>query len=178
MTMRYEAHRDSQEALRIRLRELAGSRVRYGKRAQRQRLLIGPVMSRNEKWSMDFVTQLLSDNRWIRILTVVDQFTRECLAQHANTALSGEKIAASLDKVVTGRGEPLSITADNGTEFASKVMDLWAYTNNVHPDFIRPARPTENGYIESFNGRLHDKCLNVEVFFSLADDKVRYFSRI
>jgi putative transposase len=206
MTMRYEAHRDSQDALRVRLRELAGSRVRYGyrrltvllkregwqvnakriywlyteeglivrtkkrkERAQRQRLPIGPAMSRNEKWSMDLVAQRLSDGRWIRILTVVDQFTRECLALHADTALSGEKVAATLDKVVIGRGVPLSITVDNGTEFASKAMDLWAYTNNVHLDFIRPGRPTENGYIESFNGRLRDECLNVEVFFTLTD---------
>ena len=111
----------------------------------------------------------LPDGRWIRVLTVVDQFTRECLTLHADTALSGEKVAAALDKIVVRRGAPKSITVDNGTEFASKAMDLWAYTNGVHLDFIRPGRPVENGYIESFNGRLRDECLNVEVFFSLAD---------
>ena len=190
----------------MRLRELAGSRVRYGyrrltvmlrregwevnakriyrlyteeglivrtqkrrQRAQRQRIPSGQAIRPNQKWSMDFVAQRLADGRWIRALTVVDQFTRECLLLHADTALSGEKVAGALDRVVAGRGAPQSITVDNGTEFASKAMDLWAYQNAVHLDFIRPGRPVENGYIESFNGRLRDECLNVEVFFTLAD---------
>lgn len=118
---------------------------------------------------MDFVAQRLADGRWIRVLTVVDQYTRECLTLHADTALSGEKVAIALERIVTLRGTPKSITVDNGTEFASKAMDLWAYTNGVHLDFIRPGRPVENGYIESFNGKLRDECLNVEVFFTLAD---------
>jgi len=206
MTLRYEHHRDPQEALRVRLRELAGSRVRYGyrrltvllkregwevnakriyrlyteeglivrtqkrkERAQRQRIAQGPASRPNQRWSMDFVAQRLADGRWIRVLTVVDQYTRECLTLHADTALRGEKVATALDKVVASRGTPKSITVDNGTEFASKAMDLWAYSNGVHLDFIRPGRPVENGYIESFNGRLRDECLNVEVFFTLAD---------
>jgi putative transposase len=206
MTLRYEHHRDPQDALRVRLRELAGSRVRYGyrrltvllkregwevnakriyrlyteeglivrtqkrrERAQRQRIAQGLAVRPNQRWSMDFVAQRLPDGRWIRVLTVVDQFTRECLTLHADTALSGEKVAMALSKIVRIRGAPQSITADNGTEFSSKAMDLWAYSNGVHLDFIRPGRPVENGYIESFNGRLRDECLNVEVFFSLAD---------
>jgi putative transposase len=206
MTLRYEHHRDRQEALRIRLRELAGNRVRYGyrrltvllrregwevnakriyrlyseeglmvrtqkrrERAQRQRVSLGRAVRPNHKWSMDFVAQRLPDGRWIRVLTVVDQFTRECLALHADNTLSGEKVATALDKVVALRGTPASITVDNGTEFASKAMDLWAYRNGVHLDFIRPGKPVENGYIESFNGKLRNECLNVEVFFTLAD---------
>ena len=206
MTLRYEHHRDPQEALRVRLRELAGSRVRYGyrrltvllqregwevnakriyrlyteeglivrtqkrrERAQRQRIPQGQAVRPNQKWSMDFVAQRLPDGRWIRVLTVVDQFTRECLALFADNALSGEKVATALDKIVLLRGTPASITVDNGSEFASKAMDLWAYKNGVHLDFIRPGKPVENGYIESFNGKLRDECLNVEVFFTLAD---------
>jgi putative transposase len=206
MTLRYEAHRDPQEALRIRLRELAGSRVRYGyrrltvllrregwavnakriyrlyaeeglvvrtqrrkERAQRQRVAQGSATRPNQKWSMDFVAQRLPDGRWIRILTVVDQFTRECVTLLVDHTLSGEKVATALDKVLPQRGAPESITVDNGTEFASKAMDHWAYRNGVHLDFIRPGRPVENGYIESFNGKLRDECLNVEVFFTLAD---------
>ena len=206
MTLRYEHHRERHEALRVRLRELAGSRVRYGyrrltillqregwevnakriyrlyaeeglmvrtrrrkERAQRQRLPQRQAVRRNEKWSMDFVAQRLADGRWIRVLTVVDQYTRECLTLYADTALSGEKVAIALDRIVSVRGAPQSITVDNGTEFASKAMDLWAYCNGVHLDFIRPGRPVENGYIESFNGKLRDECLNVEVFFSLPD---------
>jgi len=115
------------------------------------------------------VAQRLPDGRWIRVLTVVDQFTRECLVLHADQTLSGEKVAMALDKVVALRGAPESITVDNGTEFTSKALDLWAYTNGVHLDFIRPGKPVENGYIESFNGKLRDECLNVEVFFTLAD---------
>jgi putative transposase len=206
MTLRYRHRRDPQEGLRIRLRELAGSRVRYGyrrltvllkregwkvnakriyrlyteeglivrtqkrkQRAQRQRVPAGPALRPNQKWSMDFVAQRLADGRWIRILTVVDQFTRECLSLFADICLSGEKVAMTLDKIVARRGAPQSITVDNGTEFASKAMDLWAYANEVHLDFIRPGKPVENGYIESFNGKLRDECLNVEVFYSLAD---------
>jgi putative transposase len=206
MTLRYEHHRDRQEPLRVRLRELAGSRVRYGyrrltvllkregwevnakriyrlyteeglivrtqkrkERAQRQRIAQGLATRPNQRWSMDFVAQRLADGRWIRVLTVVDQFTRECLVLFADNALSGEKVATTLDKVVALRDGPQSITVDNGTEFASKAMDHWAYKNEVHLDFIRPGRPVENGYIESFNGKLRDECLNVEVFFTLAD---------
>ena len=138
-------------------------------RAQRQRVAQGSALRPDQKWSMDFVAQRLPDGRWIRVLTVVDQFTRECLTLFADTALSGEKVATALDKVVNQRGTPQSITVDNGTEFASKAMDLWAYKNGVHLDFIRPGKPVENGYIESFNGKLRDECLNVEVFFTLAD---------
>lgn len=118
---------------------------------------------------MDFVAQRLPDGRWIRILTVVDQFTPERLVLHADNTLSGEKVAMALDKVVTLRGAPASFTVDNGTEFTSKVLDLWAYKNGVHLDFIRPGKPVENGCIESFNGKLRDECLNVEMFFNPAD---------
>ncbi len=206
MTLRYLHHRDPQEALRVRLRELAGSRVRYGyrrltvllkregwevnakriyrlyleeglavrtrkrkERAQRQRVPLGQATRPNQKWSMDFVAQRLADGRWMRVLTVVDQFTRECLCLHADGTLSGEKVAVALDKVIALRGAPQSITVDNGTEFTSKALDLWAYRNGVHLDFIRPGKPVENGYIESFNGKLRDECLNVEVFFTFTD---------
>jgi len=212
MTLRYEHHRDPQEALRIRLRELAGSRVRYGyrrltvllkregwevnakriyriyteeglivrtqkrkERAQRQRVPLGQAVRPNQKWSMDFVAQRLPDGRWIRVLTVVDQFTRECVTLLADNALSGEKVARALDNAVSLRSAPQSITVDNGTEFTSKALDIWAYKNSVHLNFIRPGRPVENGYIESFNGKLRDECLNVEVFFNLADARRKLY---
>ncbi len=212
MTLRYEHHRDPQEALRIRLRELAGSRVRYGyrrltvllkregwevnakriyrlyteeglivrtkrrkERAQRQRVAQGSALRPNQKWSMDFVAQRLPDGRWIRVLTVVDQYTRECVTLLADTTLSGEKVAAALDKILLKRGAPASITVDNGTEFTSKALDHWAYSNGVHLDFIRPGRPVENGYIESFNGKLRDEFLNVEILFNLADARRKLY---
>jgi len=101
--------------------------------------------------------------------TVVDRYIRECLTLHAHAALCGEKVAAALIKIVIGRGVPKSITVDNGTEFGSKAMGHWACSNQLHLNFIRPGRQVENGYIESFNGRLRDECLNVEAFFSLVD---------
>ena len=87
----------------------------------------------------------------------------------ADSSLTGQKVALALSQVIAERGAPVSITVDNGTEFASKAMDAWAYQYGVQLDFIRPGRPVENSYIESFNGRLRDECLNVEVFFTLAD---------
>ena len=123
----------------------------------------------NEKWSMDFVAARLLDGRWFRVLTVVDQFTRECLLLLVDSSLTGQKVALALSQVIAARGAPVSITVDNGTEFASKAMDVWAYQYRVQLDFIRPGKPVENSYIESFNGRLRDECLNVEVFFTLAD---------
>jgi transposase InsO family protein len=101
--------------------------------------------------------------------TVIDQFTRECLLLYADNALSGEKVAGQLERVVKERGVPLSITVDNGSEFASRAMDAWAYGHGIRLDFIQPGKPVENGYIESFNGRLGDECLNVNLFFSLED---------
>src|SRR5712692_9389135 len=123
----------------------------------------------NEKWSMDFVAARLLDGRWFRVLTVVDQFTRECVLLLADSSLNGSKAALALSQATVEREAPVSITVDNGTEFVSKAMEGWAYQHGVQLDFIRPGRPVENSYIESFNGRLRDECLNVEVFFTLAD---------
>ena len=103
------------------------------------------------------------------MLTEVDQFTRECLVLLADSSLSGHKVAAALSLVVAERGTPDSVTVDNGTEFCSRAMELWAYQYRGQLDFIQPGRPTENDYIESFNGRRCDECLNTEVFFTLAD---------
>ena len=131
----------------------------------------------NEKWSMDFVAARLIDGRWFRVLTVVDQFTRECVLLLADSSLTGHKVALALSQAIAVRGAPVSITVDNGTEFASRAMEAWAYQYGVQLDFIRPGRPVENSYIESFNGRLRDECLNVEVFFTLADvrDKLEHW---
>ena len=111
----------------------------------------------------------VADGRWFWILTVVDQFTRECLCLLADQSLSGEKVAQALEPIVIQRGAPRSITVDNGSEFASRVMDAWAYRQGIHLDFIRPGKPVENCFIESFNGRLRDECLNIEVFFTLEE---------
>jgi putative transposase len=123
----------------------------------------------NERWSMDFVSARLANGRWFRTLTVLDVYTRESLALVADRSLTGVKVAVALSQVLQHRPAPVAITVDNGTEFVSRAMDVWAYAHNVRLDFIRPGRPVENAFIESFNGRLRDECLNSHVFASVAE---------
>jgi putative transposase len=202
---RYQSRRDGQAELRMRLRDLAGSRVRYGyrrltillrregwkvnakriyrlyreeglqvqrvrhaKRAAHVRVPLSGAVKPNQRWSMDFVSDRLVDGRWFRILTVVDQYTRECLCAYADRSQTGEKVVERMKHLVAARGVPESITTDNGGEFAGQAMDAWAHQAGVKLDFIRPGRPVQNGYIESFNGRLRDECLNETLFTSLA----------
>jgi putative transposase len=139
------------------------------KRTPHLRVLLAPAMQSNQRWSMDFVSERLAAGRWFRILTVVDQYTRECLCAHADRPQTGEKVVEQMEQLAMLRGLPESITTDNGSEFTGKAMETWAYRTGVKLDLIRPGRPVENGYIESFNGRLRDECLNGEIFFSLAD---------
>ncbi len=139
------------------------------KAAVKPRVPLGTAMRPNERWSMDFVHDRLADGRWFRVLTVVDQFTRECPLLVTDQTLNGTKVAAALDRALRLRKKPVSITVDNGTEFASRTLEAWAYQRGIQLDFIRPGKPVENGYIESFNGRLRDECLNTEIFFSVDD---------
>ena len=140
-----------------------------GRAARRSRVPPAVATAPNHRWSMDVMSERVADGRWFRILTVVDQFTRECLCLLADQSLTGEKVTQALEPVVRHRGVPHSITVDNGSEFASRVMDAWAYRHGIQLDFIRPGKPVENSFIESFNGRLRDECLNVHVFFTLDD---------
>ena len=209
-SLRYQSHRDPQVALRMRLRELAASRVRFGyrrltvllrrdgwqvnakriyrlyteegltvrtkhrtKAAGRVRVPQPGATAPNQRWSMDCMSERVADGRWFRILTVVDQFTRECVCLLADQSLTGEKVAQALEPVVQQRGAPRSITVDNGGECASRVMEAWAYRHGIQLEFIRPGKPVENGFIESFNGRLRDECLNVAVFFTLEDVRAK-----
>ena len=149
-----------------------GLQVRTTKRAKRASYARVPLPQpnrANQRWSMDFVSDRFADGRWFRILTVVDQYTRECLCVYAERSQTGEKVVEQMKRLVKLRGAPESITTDNGGEFAGQAMDAWAHRVGVKLDFIRPGRPVQNGYIESFNGRLRDECLNGEIFFSLTD---------
>lgn len=124
----------------------------------------------NQRWSMDFVSDQLGPNgRRIRILTVVDVLTRECIALHASFSIPGAEVIRVLQKVVDERGMPESFSIDNGSEFTGKAMDQWAHDRGIKLDFIRPGKPQENGFIESFNGKLRDECLNENWFLSLED---------
>lgn len=123
----------------------------------------------NQRWSMDFVQDQLADGRRFRTLTIVDSFTRECPALEVDTSIGGKRVARVLDRLAFLRGLPEAITIDNGPEFTSNALDEWAYRNNVKLDFIRPGKPVENAYIESFNGKFRDECLNDNWFLSLDD---------
>jgi putative transposase len=156
--------------------------VRTAKRKKRSshlRVALPQPTRPNQRWSVDFVSDRLADGRWFRILTVVDQYTRECLCAYADRSQTGGKVVVQMKRLAVLRGVPESITTDNGGEFAGKAMEAWAYQNDVKLDVIRPGKPVENGYIESFNGRLRDECLNGEIFFNLADtrEKLEHWRR-
>nr|WP_322880959.1 IS3 family transposase [Pandoraea sputorum] len=125
----------------------------------------------NQSWSMDFVADGLTYGRRFRCLNVVDDYTRECLVIEVDTSLPGQRVRQVLERLREMRGLPLSITVDNGPEFAGKVMDAWAYEVGITLSFIRPGKPVENAYIESFNGRFRDECLNEHWFVSLRHAK-------
>lgn len=123
---------------------------------------------KNQRWSLDFVSDAMTDGRRFRILTVVDDFTRECLALVADTSLSGLRVARELDALIAKRGKPLMIVSDNGTEFTSMAILRWAQDQGVEWHYIAPGKPTQNAFVESFNGRLRDELLNETLFTSLA----------
>ena len=200
-----------QSALRLRIREIAHSRPRFGyqrihvmlrregwpvnkKRVRRLYRLDGlqlrtrirrrkhmclhrgpvPVPSApHERWSMDFVHDQLFDGRPFRILTVVDQLSRESPLIEVGFSMSGQKVADALDERTADMPAPVSITVDHGAEVTSKALEDWAWRRGIKLDFIRPGKPMENGHIESFNGRLRDECLNVMQFMSLDDARAK-----
>ena len=142
---------------------------RKEKRASHVRVPLGKASRANEHWSMDFMSDVLENGRRFRILTIVDQFSRECPLLEADASLTAPRVVTCLERLKDSRGLPTAITVDNGSEFYSRAMDAWAYRNGVKLDFIRPGKPVENAFIESFNGRLRDECLNTEVFASLEE---------
>ena len=126
-----------------------------------------------ERWSMDFVHDALADGRQFRVLTVVDQWSRQSPILEVASSLSGVTVGVALDRVLPQAHALRSITVDHGTEFMSRALEDWAYQRGVQLDFIRPGKPVENAFIESFNGRLRDECLNVHQFTSIDDAKAK-----
>jgi putative transposase len=121
--------------------------------ARRQRGRMATATGPNQCWSMDFMSDKLADGRSFRILTVVDQFTRECVCLEAHGAMTGMKVAQALQRAKAERGSlPASITVDNGSEFCSRTLEAWVMGNGVQLCFIRPGRPVENGFIDSTGG--------------------------
>jgi putative transposase len=147
-------------------------RRRRRKRVARGR---GPILAlpirTNQRWSMDFMGDSLATGRTFRLLNIVDDFSRECLAIDAATSIPGARVVRVLDELAELRGLPDTIVIDNGPEFTSRALDEWAYRRGVRLLFITPGRPIENAYIESFNGKFRDECLNEHWFLDI--DEVR-----
>ena len=156
-----------------RLYRLEGLQVRLRVRRRKHRALHrGPAplaQGPRERWSMDFVHDQLTDGRAFRVLTVVDQWSRSSPILQCGLSVRGSDVAEALDHAIGNGPPPRAITVDHGTEFLSRALEDWAWRRGVQLDFTRPGKPTDNGYIESFNGKLRDECLNVNQFLSLAD---------
>jgi putative transposase len=204
-SMRYRSRRDGDAAARLRIRELAAHRRRFGyrrlhilltregchmnhkrfrrlyreeklqvrrrsvrRRAMGVRAPLDLPSGPNERWSLDFVSDSFTDGRRFRILAVVDDFTRECLALIPDTSLPGARVARELDALIARRGRPKSCVSDNGTELTSMVVLKWMKANSVAWHYIAPGKPQQNAFIESFIGRLRDECLNETLFSSLS----------
>lgn len=204
---RYKARRPEQTLLRLRIRDIAHSRIRYGyrrihtllcregwqvnvKRVYRLYKIEGLQMRRkvprrrvsaklrdghacaivaNECWSMDFVSDALFDGRKLRALTVVDTFTRLCPVIGVDFQYKATDVVQTLNLAAERYGLPKRIRCDNGPEFVSKELDLWAYAKGVELDFSRPGKPTDNAHCESFNSRFRQECLNGHWFMSRED---------
>jgi putative transposase len=139
---------------------LAVRRKRRKRVAQQRRVLLAPATRVNERWSMDFTGDSLADGRTFRTFNLVDDCSREAPVIVVDHSLPGERIVRELDAVVEERGAPEMIVMDNGPEFTGQALDAWAYRRGVKLHFIRPGKPVENAYIESFNGKFRDECLN------------------
>jgi putative transposase len=204
-TCRYRRQRGEDQPLRVRLRELAEVRRRFGyrrlqvllqregwqvnhkriyrlyveeklslrrKRGRKRSTVRQPLpeaRTANQVWSVDFMTDALSSGRRFRVLNIVDDYTRECLAIEVDTSLGGVRVVRVLEELKQRRGLPRQIRSDNGPEFVSRAVDQWAYEQGLQWHTIQPGRPMENGYVESFNGRFRDECLNENWFRDLAD---------
>jgi putative transposase len=208
----YRSKADRQEALRMRLKELAAARVGYGyrrlhvllrregwrvnhKRVYRlyreeglglrrkpprrrvacvKRKMRPTAEAKNECWSMDFVSDQLFDGRRLRVLTIVDNHTRESLALEVAPRIRGIEVVSVSERITGEHGFPGRIQVDNGPEFISKDVDRWAYWNGVELDFSRPGKPTDNALVEAFNSRFRQECLNQHWFMSLVDAQEKF----
>lgn len=156
----YRLYREEQLAVRKKTRK---------RLAAERRGRLDPATYPNERWSMDFVTDTLIDGRVFRSLTIVDQFLKKSPAIEVDFSLPGERVVRVLEQLKERGIKPRTIVLDNGPEFTGKVLERWAHENQVELHFIRPGKPTENAFIESFNGKFRDECLNENCFLSIDD---------
>jgi putative transposase len=168
-----EGWKDGKERI-YRYYRLDGLSVRSKPRKKRRAVVRVPPAAASaprERWAIDFIHDTLADGRPFRVLSVVDVFSRSSEVLEPGIGFSGARVGELLD-IAAKRGRlPAVITADNGTEFTSKALDAWAYERGVKLDFTTPGKPTENGFVESFQGRFRDECLNTEIFEDLEDAK-------
>ncbi len=158
---------------RLYRREGLALRRKKRKRVSHARPRKLPAATRpNERWALDFVSDKLEGGRRIRVLTMIDEFTRECPALEAGTSIPGARVVRLLERMVQTRGLPEVIVTDNGPEFAGRDLDHWAYRQGVKLHFIRPGKPVENCYVESFNGKFRDECLDLHWFRDLDEAQV------
>lgn len=127
----------------------------------------------NQRWSMDFLSDQLATGRRLRMLNVVDDYSRECIGQLVDVSISGERVSRLLDRLAGERARPTAIVVDNGPEFTSKALFLWAERMGVRLRFIQPGKPCQNAFVESFNGKFRDACLNEQWFVDLAEARRR-----
>jgi putative transposase len=209
-TYRYRSCIDPRTELRMRIREIAQARVRYGyrkirvllnregwevgkylayrlyreegltlkrmkpagkRKAARHREERFKATAPDQAWSMDFVADQLQDGTRFRSLTIVDVFTREAVSTEAGQSLKGDDVVRTLNRLKLERGVPKVLFCDNGSEFTSQAMDLWAYRSGAKIDFSRPGKPTDNAYVESFNGTFRSECLDTHWFADLKEAK-------
>ncbi len=194
---RYQRPGPDEAGLRKRLKELAVERRRYGYRRltvnhkrvyrlyreeglsvrRRKRKRIGVVerqpltipICTNQRWSMDFVSDGLGDGRKFRSLNIVDDYSRECVAVEVDTSIPGARVVRVLERLRELRGVPQVLVTDNGPEFAGQALDVWAYQRGVKLHFIEPGKPVQNAFVESFNGKMRDECLNEHWFGTLVE---------
>jgi putative transposase len=145
-------------------------RMRQRRRIRWNGAVTSPAATRpNQRWSIDFVSDCVSTGKVIRMLTMVDDCTRECPAIEVDTSLGGLRVRRVLDRVAAERGLPEAIVLDNGPEFRGRALAAWSEERGVRLEFIQPGKPVQNAYVETFNGRLRDECLNANWFTSLND---------
>jgi putative transposase len=186
---RYAPRAADDEAVRERIRQLARERLRFGsprltilirdefgavnhKRIERHTMRKAPLANAEapgHTWAMDFMSDALANGNRVRILTLVDTFSRRCLTLEAARSISGAKVTRIIDRLAASEGYPARIITDNGPEFTSRAMLSWSRSQGVEIDYIQPGKPMQNAYIESFNGRLRDECLNLYWFKNIQD---------
>ena len=158
---------------RLYVEEGLAVRRRRRKRLVRERAAEARLTRANQEWAMDFIVDSLATGRMVRILSVVDAFTRECLALEADTSLGSGRVTRVLDRLIEERGRPENVRSDNGPEFTSRRMLAWSEERKTQLVHIQPGRPMQNGHVESFHGRLRDECLNASWFRTMQDVRTK-----